>query len=499
MAFAFLKSKTTEEPSWRDLLILGIAVCTGMALYLYASKLTFTIGFPLDDSWIHQTYARNLSMRGEWAFRPGIQSTGSTSPLWALLLVPGYLFRLFPFIWTYLLGGVSLLGLAYICEWAARKFIPAYRPGLPWIGIFIAFEWHLAWAALSGMETILQALITTLVLILIISNTRRFLLLGLLTGISIWIRPDGLTLLGPIIVSLAINRNAMQTRLRHLGNFLIGFGALLLPYLMFNFWYENTPMPNTFYAKQAEYNLWQMKPLGEKLWVAMLQLFVGPSVILLPGLFAWLYKAGKKNEWNSLVAATWCVCYMGIYIMRLPPYQHGRYLMPAMPVMFLFGLLGLLAYKNTEPASKSKWLLQTFWLNSLGVVWAAFIYMGARAYALDVAVIESELVNTARWVDANIPYNSLIAAHDIGALGYYDDHELIDLAGLISPEVIPFIRNEEKIALYLDRRGAEYLIVFPDFYPSLTRTLEVVHTTESPYASLFGEEHLTVYRWESSK
>ena len=54
----------------------------------------------------------------------------------------------------------------------------------------------------------------------------------------------------------------------------------------------------------------------------------------------------------------------------------------------------------------------------------AFIFLGAHSYAEDVAVIESEMVVTAKWVAENLPPDALIAAHDIGALGYFDDHRI---------------------------------------------------------------------------
>ena len=73
----------------------------------------------------------------------------------------------------------------------------------------------------------------------------------------------------------------------------------------------------------------------------------------------------------------------------------------------------------------------------------------------------------------------MIAAHDIGALGYFDYHELIDLAGLVSPDVIPFIRDEPQLANYLDQRGADYLIAFPEFYPLMTENAENVFVTNS--------------------
>jgi hypothetical protein len=40
------------------------AVILIVIIYLLTSRFTYGIGFPLDDSWIHQTYARNLPSGG---------------------------------------------------------------------------------------------------------------------------------------------------------------------------------------------------------------------------------------------------------------------------------------------------------------------------------------------------------------------------------------------------------------------------------------------------
>mgnify|MGYP000433304428 FL=1 len=68
----------------RDLIIVIVALMLGL-LYLAVGGGSF----PLDDSWIHQTYARNLALYGEWAFTPGIASTASTSPLYTVVLAVG--------------------------------------------------------------------------------------------------------------------------------------------------------------------------------------------------------------------------------------------------------------------------------------------------------------------------------------------------------------------------------------------------------------------------
>ena len=496
MAHTSTKSNSNKLPS-RDFLILAGAVILIAAIYLIASQVTYGIGFPLDDSWIHQTYARNLALRGEWAFRPGIPSAGSTAPFWSALLALGFLLRLSPYIWTYLLGVLTLFALAVISEWTVRKLVDSYRPRFPWVGIFIAFEWHFAWAAMSGMETLLHGLIVTTVLILLMTNSPRYLTLGLLTGLSAWVRPDGLTLLAPVLMTILLTEQNNRSRLTAIARYLIGFGTLFVFYLLFNLAVGGTPMPNTFYAKQAEYILWQTSPFIDRMGKLFLQLLVGPSLVLIPGVIGWLVKSVKQKMWGSLAALIWCVGYLVLYILRLPVYQHGRYIIPAMPIFFLFGLLAFAEFDKGKLFARYHWVGQTMWRASIAMLTFAFIFLGAQSYAKDVAVIESEMVVTAKWVAANLPPDALIAAHDIGALGYFDYHELIDLAGLVSPDVIPFIRDEPQLANYLNQRNADYLIAFPEFYPLLTESAETIFVTNSAITQTFGEKNMAIYQWKT--
>ena len=479
------------------MVILAIAVVAGAGIYLITSALIYRIGFPLDDLWIHQTYARNLALHGQWAFQLGHPSAGSTAPLWTFLLALGYWLGLAPYFWTYFIGGLTLFGLGWLTETAARTILSTYRPRFPWVGLFFVAEWHFLWAAMSGMETLLDALLLTSVLVLLMAGSHRYLTMGLLTGLSVWVRPDGLTLLAPVILTILLVDLSSKDKVNSVVRYLIGFGSLFVPYLLFNLWLSGTPMPNTFYAKQTEYAYWQAEPFLYHLGVLLVQVFTGPGIILLPGIVGWAVLSIRRRDWASISSMLWCGGYLYLYISRLPAYQHGRYLMPAMPILFLFGLLAFFEFTKSNLLKTLSLDGKQVWRVSLVLVTLGFVALGARAYGEDVGLIESEMVVTAKWVAQNIPPNAIIAAHDIGALGYFDQHQLIDLAGLVSPEVIPFMRNETRLAVYLNQRGASYLIAFPDFYPDLTRSAPVVFSSGGKFAIEAGQKNMTVYRWIS--
>jgi arabinofuranosyltransferase len=90
----------------------------------------------------------------------------------------------------------------------------------------------------------------------------------------------------------------------------------------------------------------------------------------------------------------------------------------------------------------------------------------------------------------------LIAVHDIGAIGYFSNRKLVDLAGLVSPQVIPFIRDEKKLADYLDRQNIDYLVTFPTWYVELPKHGTVVFDTNGKYAPKLGGENMRVYQWD---
>src|SRR3989304_6994673 len=146
---------------------LLLACLAGLSLggYLLASWVMFRPGFPLDDAWIHQTYARNLAERGEWAFLPGQNSAGSTAPLWSFLLTFGYWMRLSPYIWTYWLGWGLLSALAIVGAYGFGVLLPDRLDWRIWAGVLLVLEWHLVWSAGSGMETLLMSLLILVVLV----------------------------------------------------------------------------------------------------------------------------------------------------------------------------------------------------------------------------------------------------------------------------------------------------------------------------------------------
>jgi hypothetical protein len=491
-----------EKPAglgWKPIAVLGALALVSLGIYLLASRLTYRVGFPLDDAWIHQTYARNLATSGEWSFIPGKLSGGSTSPFWSALLAVGFVLRLGPYIWTYLLGWVLLFGLAVLAEQSMRIAIAGYRSGFPWVGLVFVFEWHLVWASGSGMETLLYGLVIALVLFGILAGQTRWLAYGILSGVAAWIRPDGISLMGPVLLSLWLGQAGFRTRVRSTLKAGGGFLLFFLPYLLFNRLTAGTWWPNTFYAKQAEYAALQQIPLLERYLGEWLPVVVGVGAVLLPGAVYFVWKELRNKRVGQVIPAVlWLAGILGVYAWRLPVvYQHGRYVIPAMPVFIWLGLAGLAEFLTRTTTGRAVWVLSRAWVLSLGAVLAIFWGIGAQTYAIDVATIESEMVDTARWVAANTSPGSLVAAHDIGALGYFGGRDLIDLAGLISPEVVPFIRDEARLAAYLDEKQVDYLVVFPNWYQHLTEGHLTVFASPGKFAPEQGQPNMRVYSWRS--
>jgi len=493
MKFQRMLQNLASSRTYR-VVIVGITAVITSSLYLFmCSKLT-GIGYPLDDAWIHQTYARNLVVYGEWSFIPGLVSGGSTSPLWTIILSLGQAFRI-PVIWTYAAGIILFAASAIIGVEILIKSGNKPISCLPF-GLFLATEWHLIWASVSGMETILL-IIVILLFFSFLYDKKRFWISGLLTGIAIWIRPDSIMLVGPwlwVILFFHQKEKKVWKSLVKGGLFLLIFVGL---YLGFNYLLTGTVWPNTFYAKQAEY----MSMLETPFLLRFIRLFFlpwnGASVLLLPGLVITVIEIIKSKKISYFAPILWAFGYILIFAARLPvTYQHGRYIMPVMPILFLAGFWGLqILFRSLKDSSAWRRILRAGLVGSIAVAQIGFIYLGARSFVNDVAFINNEMIATARWIQENTEKDALIAAHDIGALGYYSNREIIDLAGLITPEVIPFIRDEDKLSEYITAENADYLMIFPSWYPALAEQATPVYHSNALYSPESGGENMYIYRW----
>ena len=480
-----------------------IAVCG----FIVTSQVVHGIGFPLDDAWIHQTYARNLALVGEWSFVPGHPSAGSTAPLWSILISIGYLFKLAPFLWTFFLGAVSLAVLAVTGEKWFRSLNIRFKGLIPWAGIFLAGEWHLIWSAASGMETTLFALLILVIFYLLNTNKKEWIV-GCLIGLSIWVRPDGITLLGPALFQYIMCGSSWKEKYRKSRNLILPFLIPLSAYLLFNQVISKTWLPNTFYAKQAEYAVYQQIPLLERMFSLASLPLVGAGILLLPGFAFFIWRSFKNRSWDRAAVVIWWFGYNFLYALRLPvTYQHGRYIIPAMPVFFIAGIVGLaegyesLNYNISNSLKTGKralrWLrLMRFgWMAAVAALWLGMLGIGAFTYAQDVAIIDTEMVAASQWIAVNTPPGVTIGAHDIGALGYFGNRNILDLAGLVSPDVIPFIRDENALGNYLTENRADYLLTFPGWYPQLVKGRRILFQSSQEYSISAGGEKMTVYPW----
>ncbi len=474
----------------RQDVLIGIMAVLGVIGFVIAAASMHEVGFPLDDAWIHQTYARNLAERGEWAFVPGEASVASTSPLYTVLLAGGYVLTFDFFVWAFALGAVALAAAGWISRRMALLLFPDLRGIGVWTGLALVTTWHLLWAAAAGMETMLFGTLSLLLVWLLwrflqaeseSANLRWIFMQGAVIGIVgallTLTRPEGVGLVG--LAGLfaffgwpqGFDRAGMTRYVVWGSGVALGWLIGVAPYLVLNLHIEGTLLPNTSAAKQAEYATARETFIGTRYLQLLVQIFAGGQFLLLPGMMVGVTNVIQRARSNRrtivlLLPFVWAFVELSAYALRLPvTYQHGRYVMPVLPHLILYGVGGtFLLLRAGRRSATRRVLTRTLAMAAVGLV-PGFFVIGARQYGADVRIINTEMVATAHWVADNIPPDELLAVHDIGALGYYAPRPILDLAGLVSPEIVPIITDDAALMQLMCERGARYLMVLPDQRP----------------------------------
>lgn len=478
---------TRYSERWRWVMILGIPLL-GAALYLgWAWLRSGASGYPLDDAWIHHVYASSLAQRGELTFNPGEPSAGSTSPLWSALLAIGHWIGA-PVAWGYTLGVVALMACGWLIWRLAERLLPN-QSLTPWIATAaVLLEWHLAWAAVSGMETLLfVALSLGAVEVHLTAGGApggfRSLGLGLLGGLLFLTRPEGFILVGLVGLDLL--------RLRRWGAaWRAGLACAItaLPAFWLNWRATGGLLPGTFAAKTTYVTgvgwLGHLAFLG----LALLALWTGSLLLLLPASARGALHAVRADARQNWLPVAWSLGLLAFYAWLLPVlYHHARYLMPIIPWVALYGSAGLLSFHRR---------LRRFLFVINTLVLLIFWFWGANIYSWNVDNIQDQQVTIGHWLAEETPVQTTVAANDVGALGYFGERRIIDLEGLITPEIAQMRAAGLSPLPFLREQHVEYLVIYRDLdRPWLAElSLVPVFTATLEFNTISAAEQMIVYR-----
>ena len=484
------------EPRERGPALTGIekwAIAGGLAL---AVALMWPLrGYITDDTFIHLQYARHLAEGQGPVFNPGERVYGGTSPLWVALLAAAMAMGFDGLEAARALGAAATLASIVLMFQLLRQTVRAQALRVAGTLAWAANAWMLRWS-LSGMEAPLAVALTLAGFVAFTGGARwgeRAILTGALWALAALARPEGLFLLvlwGALLVADArrhqgLNRLAAGV----LGPFLLYGGWLVFARL-----YYGTFVPQTLAAKTAGgtgvayhiENLWrQVRIIG-----ATDGVLAGLLLLALVAALARARTAGggprripRPPALPRMFPWAWVLGLPALYAMRGVPVL-SRYLLPLLPI------IGWLAWRAAEgwwmgedptPARRRRAVAASSLVAVLVVaqnlvVYRAQVLPHVRSFS---PALERSLVAWGRWFDRYAAPDEVIATPDIGAIGYYGRRRVVDLAGLITPSMVPhLLRDAPEVAVanfdFATFSRPDYLV---DRAPGRYRLL-----AESPYA-----------------
>lgn len=450
--------------------------------------------FPVDDAWIHLTYARNLARHGAFTYFPGDHTTtGSTAPLFTLLEATGFLVTRREFLIGLGLGlAAHALFLWALARWAVRRL---GHPGWAALAVtLVALDGRFGMLAASGMETSL--FLAGVALAFLAWSGDDALGAGIALGLAMWVRPETLILAAVFAVDAALDRRMPRRAVAGLGV----LAALVAGYALFNQLTGGAAFPNTLAAKAAFYAGRSFTQFAREdlaatfaaAWLVMVPFaIVGAIVRLRPRRddAAGGASAGTRSEFG------WAIALPLAYALVLP-YSHrfNRYLVPALPALAIAGVAGVRTALG-------------FWTGAgrgapgvrVGALVAASLLLAAQGlyflpsfteYGAIARYHAARHVRAGRWLAEHTPADAVVATHDVGAIAFYSGRRIVDMVGLVSPEVLPHLNR-------------------PDYLPYLARLFDERHVThlavleewqavdnETPLFEADPEpERLHIYAW----
>ena len=463
--------------------ILLVIASYVIGLASLAVALRHNIGFPLDDSWIHQEIARNLVQYHSFGFTPGQTSSGSSSTLWTFILSLDYVFFphaspvFFPLVLNAILitlSGVLLWRIAALDGLSLREALA--------LAVIPAFCGNYIWLAFIGMEHVLFVTLSLAAILLWFRpepydhtpHNTSATWTGLALGALGMTRPEGLAL-SMLLFALyrwcgrsfrEVVRAAIVAVLFLVPSFLVNLktSGALLPMTVRGrrFLFSNTDklhvgrstvrgLTMETYAKVIQHNFFLTTHRWALIFVALA--FYGCFVLV------------RRFPNRSAILVLWATLHYASYCFTLPATGHGGRYQPFVPLMFpgliaiaLFNILSLFA-RLFAPRDRV-WLTPAFSLVLAGTFAMTAITLPRWEVALRESIydIDNSHLKMAEYLNAHYPPGTKMGVFDIGTIGYFSHIDLVDLGGLVDRNYLPYLISG-RVPQYLDERDVHYIVL----------------------------------------
>lgn len=375
-----------------------------------------------DDAYITMRYSRNLAAAGILSYNPPDAVLGTSSPLWTVLLAGGAAVGASPERTASVISPLAdLTSIALILTSPVGATLPAIAAAAT-IAAWPAYVTY----AVSGMET--SFYVTAIVWFVSAASRGRIVQAALAASLASLARPDG---------ALLVLLGAAWVCWRKSGADAFTYATVVawvcLPWTAYAFVRFGSVIPNSVVAKSSARDPWTVS--FENLhayffsgiygWVSILAL-VGFLTLVRSGAAFWrMWSVWAWSYLAAMTAANGFTHFPWYFVPLLPIYTAAA----TLGVERLITSAGSVKRIVDAPVARTAFatLLVAVLLSRMPTL---------RNYLDSTASGRETLYASVATELAGIDPHCTVAATEIGTIGYYYPGRVLDLVGLVSPEVL---------------------------------------------------------------